>query len=106
MATRCDCCNCHLEDDYGTSLAFGDGTEGDPFRVQQVDPGFIRPMVRVNNTAAGQALSAGVPATLTFTAEEFDSAGMWDVGSPARITFPIDTGFYIVGIQANFNAVA
>lgn len=104
MATTV-CCGCHLIDDYGTSLAFGTGGKNSPFTIQQIDPEFVRPMVRVNNTAAGQTLTAGILTTLSFTTEEFDSAGMWDPGQPTRISLPL-VGLWLVGIQANFGAVA
>lgn len=91
------CCGCSLADDYGTSLANGDGSSTAPFAVEQVDPNFQRPLLRIDRVT-DQALTAGVVTTLSFTAEEFDTADMWNVGTPTDIIIPI-AGLYLVGFQ-------
>lgn len=104
MATDPNCCGCHLVDDYGTSFAHGTGSSADPFTIEQVDPTFQRPFVRVFRGT--QALSAGVVTTLAWTTEVFDSAAMWSPGAPTEIVLPISQGLYLVGLQANFAATA
>lgn len=90
------CCGCHLESDYGTALVTGDGTTADPFTITQVDPTFERPVVRVSRTAGNQAIPTLTDTAVIFDTEEFDSDGMWDAGSPSRLTIPI-AGIYLMG---------
>lgn len=97
------CCGCHLEDDYGTSLAHGTGELNDPFTLEQVDPNFRRPMVRVTRTDL--ALTGGVVTTLSWVNVTFDTVSMWNAGTPADVVLPID-GLYLVGLQVDFNFAA
>lgn len=100
MATNPACCGCYTADDYGTSLASGGGSESDPFTIEQVDPNFRRPMVRLSRSVT---LTFIVPTVIGWTNVEFDTASMWDVGSPGDIVLPID-GLYLVGLQTDITA--
>lgn len=84
--SRCDCCGCVLEDDYGTSTVAGTGTFDDPFTVTRVDPAFVRPAVKVTRSILANVPN-NTPTEVPFTTEVFDTNAMWIVGTPTRITF-------------------
>lgn len=100
MATDPNCCGCSLVDDYGTSFVTGDGNTTTPYQVDIIDPDFIRPAVKVHKTG-NISLVANVPQILSFTNEQVDTAGMWDIGNPTRITIPVG-GVYLFGCAGKF----
>lgn len=97
MSSRCDCCGCVIEADYGTSSVEGSGTAADPFTVSRVDPAFSRPRVKVTSGVVA-AVPNNTPTNIPFTTEVFDTNNMWVVGTPDRITFQT-AGMYIIGAR-------
>lgn len=96
------CCGCTFIDDYGTSTVDGTGSSADPFKVSLIDPGFIRPVVRVLR-AVDQSITTDTPTVISFDTEIFDSDNLWDSGSPTRLT--INTGgLYLMGACGNWSA--
>lgn len=95
MAAKCDCCNCVVESDYGTSVVVGDGSAASPFSVDQASVPYLRPAARVRRTT-DQSISNSAFNVVSFDAEVFDSDGFWVVGSPTLITIP-HQGLYVFG---------
>lgn len=93
--SRCDCCGCVVQADYGTSTVAGTGTIADPFMVTRVDPAFVRPMVRVTGGVMA-AVPNNTPTAVIYGTEVFDTNNMWVIGQPTRITFQT-RGFYLFG---------
>lgn len=96
MATNCNCCSCIVQADYGTSLITGTGSQSDPFQVNQVDPGWVRPMVRATR-ATNQSIPNNVDTPVSFSSTIFDTDTMWNIANPTRLT--INTGgLYLLGV--------
>lgn len=104
MATTRACCGCSLVDDYGTSIAFGEGSTEDPFSISQVDPAFIRPSARIERQVGNQTITLNTPTALIFDTEILDTASIWTVVTPTRLTFPIG-GLYLIGSSISANNV-
>lgn len=101
MSKKCDCCGCHLEPDYGTSLVSGSGITEDPYSVSQVDPTFQRPVSRIERTTS-QSIPNNTPTAITFTSVALDSHSMFDAGNPTRLTIPI-AGIYVFGFNGKWS---
>lgn len=94
MATNC--CGCSIEQDYGTTIIVGDGSDESPFTISRADPAYVRPAVRVRRTTNQSITPSGTANVISFDTEVFDSANMWVIGSPTLITIP-QNGLYIFG---------
>ena len=97
------CCGCVVEQDYGTGILTGAGLVNNPYKLEQVDPTFKRPVVKVGILpGTNQTIANNTPIPLLYDAEYFDPGNMWIVGQ-TRLSVAV-AGLYLMGFSGSWAA--